>query len=232
MSQLLSIQVGTIREDGLADSKEPLQRHWVSAFYKSQIPGPAQVDANGIAGDQVADRKHHGGHDKAMLAYAAAHYPTWLAELQPHEFLEPDSEDYGLKAFVHGAFGENLTIAGQDEHNVCIGDTYLLGDPAQGGVIVQVSQPRQPCWKISRRWKHRTLTKRVGQTGRTGWYFRVLQGGQLRPGDPITMASRPHPDWTVARANDVLMGRLADRFATMELMGLPELSDSWKQSLA
>lgn len=232
MSHIVSIQVGQVRVEGMPDAAEPLERFWSTAFYKTPVVGPVRIESLGIQGDQVADHKHHGGADKAVLAYAADIYPTWLAELRREDFLQPDSDQCGLGVFGFGAMGENLCIDAQSEQTVCIGDTYALGDPAGGGVIVQVSQPRQPCWKISRRWKHRTLTKRVGQTGRTGWYYRVLRAGVIRAGDSVVLTERLHPDWSVARANDVLMGREADRFATSELMALPELSADWKQSLA
>ncbi len=232
MSRIVSIQLGKVREEGMVDAAEPLERFWSTAFYKTPVHAPVFVESLGIQGDQVADHKHHGGADKAVLAYAADLYPMWLSELKPDDFLQPDSTDWGLKAFGFGAMGENLCISQQSETTVCIGDIYTLGDPSRGGVTVQVSQPRQPCWKISRRWKHRTLTKRVGQTGRTGWYYRVLQPGMIQTGDPVALAERLYPAWTIARANDVLMGREADRFATSELMAIPELSAAWKQSLA
>ncbi len=193
---------------------------------------PIIIESLGIQGDQVADHRFHGGADKALLAYSADLYPMWLEELSRDDFLQPDDHECGVAAFSFGAMGENLCITEQSEQTVCIGDIYTLGDPSGGGVTVQVSQPRQPCWKISRRWKHRTLTKRVGQTGRTGWYYRVLRPGVVQTGDSVALTDRLHPDWTIARANDVLMGREADRFATSELMAIPELSAAWKQSLA
>ena len=232
MPHIVSIQVGKVREEGSPGATEPLQRFWSTAFYKTPVHEPVRVESLGITHDEVADHRFHGGVDKAVLAYAAEHYPLWLAELRRDDFLQPDDNECGLAAFGFGAMGENLCITEQSEQAVCIGDVYTLGDPAAGGVIVQVSQPRQPCWKISRRWKHRTLTKRVGQTGRTGWYYRVLQPGRIQTGDTVVLAERLHPDWNIARANDVLMGREADRFATSELMAIPELSADWKQSLA
>ncbi len=149
-----------------------------------------------------------------MLCYADSHYEDWREELP----------QLGMSA---GALAENLTLRGADESTVCIGDTYRIGE-----CEVQVSQPRQPCWKIARRWGIKTLTKRVAQTGRTGWYLRVHTEGSLQAGQVSQLLNRPHPNWSVQRANDVLFGREVDRLAVIELMGLPELSESWKGDLA
>ena len=151
--KLLSIQVAT---------PETIRDHegeWKTAFFKRPVTGPQTVEKLGIAGDGQADRKHHGGIDKAVLAYAASHYATWKDELKIE--------------FIAGGFGENLTIEVWDETSVCVGDQFRIGD-----VTLEVSQPRQPCWKLGRRWSEKTLPKQVIQNGRTGWYFRVLQTGR------------------------------------------------------
>ena len=115
----------------------------------------------GIAGDQQADRENHGGLDKAVLAYSADHYAFWRVHLN-------------LPDMPHGGFGENLTIAGLDESSVCIGDRWQAGN-----VVFEVSQPRQPCWKMGRRWNIADLPKQVIQNGKSGWYLRVLVEGEL-----------------------------------------------------
>lgn len=209
-----SIQTGKVCVDGDANSRDPMLRQWTSGFNKQPTYGPIQATTTGLKGDEVADTRHHGGPDKAILCYAASHYELWAAQ---HSEIQ----------WRGGAFGENLTIAESDEKNVCVGDVYEVGT-----AVIQVSQPRQPCWKISRRWQNKTLTKEVTQTGRTGWYLRVLTEGTISAGDHFKLIKRPQQDWTVAKANDVLYGRLVDRLAVIELMNLPELSQEWKQALA
>lgn len=209
-----SVQIGQPITEGDPYDEDPLKRRWTTAFYKHPIVGRVAVGTLGLAGDGVADRKHHGGADKAVLAYAAAHYLYWRRAL--------DRAD-----LPHGAFGENLTVQGIDETGVCLGDRWQIGD-----AILEVSQPRQPCWKISRRWQIKTLTKQVTQTGYTGWYLRVIRPAEIAAGDEILLTERPHAEWCVQRANDILFGRLADRIATMELMELPELADAWKAAVA
>ena len=209
-----SIQIGKIRVEGDASSRDPMLRQWTSGFNKELSSGPILATTMGLKGDQIADTRHHGGPEKAILCYSSSHYADWAIE-------HPEINWQG------GALGENLTIAGSDETSVCIGDVYQIG-PVQ----LQVSQPRQPCWKISRRWQTKTLTKEVTQTGRTGWYVRVLTEGMITAGDELNLLDRPHSDWTIAKANDLLYGRLVDRIALIELMNLPELSREWKDALA
>jgi MOSC domain-containing protein YiiM len=209
-----SIQVGKVRSEGELGSRDPLRRHWTTGFYKLPVMGPVNVGPVGIDGDFVADTVNHGGPDKAILCYAGSHYLDWNSEY-------PDLQ------MGPGALGENLTIDGVTEADVCIGDRYQAGT-----CQFQVSQPRQPCWKISRRWGVKTLIKEVAKTGRTGWYLRVLQPGQLNANDEFRLQHRPHPEWSVARANDVLFGRLVDRLAVIELMNLSELADDWRRSIA
>ncbi len=226
MIQIASIQLGTIRSEGDPQTTDSLRRYWTTAFYKFAVAGPVNARRLGIEGDFVADTKHHGGVDKAILGYAAENYADWPSDLNESDFVASQGDSH-FSQFGPGAFAENLTIAGQSEADVCVGDVFRVGPH----VRLQVSQPRQPCWKISRRWQHKTLTKLVAQTGRTGWYFRVLDEGPIALGDRVELLDRPHPDWTVKRANDVLLGREVDRFAVAELMAMDELASEWKQSL-
>jgi MOSC domain-containing protein YiiM len=213
MPIIVSIQVGQTTSyvhDSAADGKP---RSWTTAFFKSPVSGSVRVGEMGIAGDQQADRKNHGGLDKAVLAYSADHYAYWRQHLN-------------LPDIPHGGFGENLTIADLDESGVCIGDRWQVGD-----VLVEVSQPRQPCWKMGRRWKIPDLPKQVIQNGKSGWYLRVLTGGQLSAGATIELAARPHEPWTVSRASRLLYHENRDVAALEELANLPELSRAWREEL-
>lgn len=209
-----SIQVGAVKTEGDPQSRELLAKQWTTGFYKQAISGPVQLTRLGLSGDSVADTANHGGPDKALLCYPASHYPRWSVE-HPELQMGP------------GGFAENLTLSGVDEGGVCIGDRFRMGD-----CEVQVSQPRQPCWKISRRWGVKTLTKQVTQTGRTGWYLRVINEGRIEAGQTLVLVERKHPDWTVTRANDVMFGRESDRIAVHELMGLESLAEAWRKDIA
>lgn len=211
-SKIVSVQVGCPRPlDGgrSAGGQRAAPR---SAIYKYPVQGPVWAGPENLDGDQQADRKHHGGADKAILAYSADHYPTWRQQL---------SLDIPF-----GGFGENLTVEGLDEQSVCIGDIWQVSS-----VRLQVSQPRQPCWKLGRRWNNPLLPKQVVETGRGGWYLRVLQPGQLEAGMTVSLVQRSYPQWPISRANDAMYGRLGDRAALVELAGIPELSASWRGDL-
>jgi MOSC domain-containing protein YiiM len=210
---LVSIQVGQPRTySGSFVDGAPTE--WTTAFVKTPVTGPVLVHATQIAGDAQADLENHGGPDKAVLAYSADHYPLWRNELA-----EPD--------MPHGGFGENLTIAGLDEDAVCIGDVWSIGP-----VRFEVSQPRQPCWKLARRWNRPWLLKRVIESGRTGWYLRVLTPGSIAAGLPVNLEQRPHADWTVARANRVMYDKHAALDDLEQLASLSVLADSWRAVFA
>lgn len=210
---LISLQVGLPRTHGRADAAEPMDREWTSGFYKSAVSGPVWLTTTNLAGDGQADLENHGGPDKAVNAYPAAHYAGWREQL-------------GLADLPFGAFGENFTLGGLTESTIAIGDVFAIGN-----AIVQVSQPRQPCWKLARRWRLKDLPARVIETGRTGWYFRVLQEGHVGAGDALRRIERPHPEWTIAAANDVMYHRREDRDSTHALAECPALSVSWRNAL-
>lgn len=213
MITIESIQIGKVVTEGDPESKEVANSRWTSAFRKTPVESEVTVKPSGIVGDEVADTIHHGGVDKAILCYAMSHYPEWQRE---HPALK----------FAAGGFGENLTLSGVDESGVCVGDRLRCGD-----CEFEVSQPRQPCWKISRRWRTKTMTKEVAATGRTGWYLRVLQGGVLSNGMVVEVIDRPHHDWTIERCNDVLFRRRTDADLRDALLEVPQLAQDWKQSL-
>jgi MOSC domain-containing protein YiiM len=210
---IVTIQVGLPRKYGEEQASDPAERLWTTGFYKEPVIGSVRVGRMNIDGDGQADLVNHGGPDKAVCVYPADHYPYWRETLH-------------LPTLPPGAFGENLTVKGLTEEEVCIGDIWRVY-----GVTVQVSQPRQPCWKLARRWGVKTLALLVQQTGRTGWYFRVLDEGTLSAGSPLVLAERPHPEWTVERANTVMHHDKDDVKAASELAEILLLSDSWRRTL-
>lgn len=209
---ILSIQVGRPRQYGQAGAADPLERPWTSGIAKQPVSGRLRLTLTNLAGDEQADRENHGGPDKAVLAYAASHYPLWREELG--------------RDLPFGAFGENLTVLGLDEETVCIGDVFSLGTAR-----LEVSQPRQPCWKLARRWGIKDLTARVEATGRTGWYLRVLEAGEVAAGQSLHLLSRACPEWTVARATRAMRRREADPQLAAALAACPALAKTWREAL-
>ena len=208
-----SVQVGLPRFHGVAGSAGPLDKPWATAFFKDGVAGPVEVTPAGLVGDGQSDLVNHGGVDKAVLAYSADHYAGWLAEL-------------GLAELPGGAFGENLTVAGLAEGDVCVGDVFRCG-----GVTLEVTQPRQPCWKLARRWRIKDLPARVVRTGRCGWYLRVAEVGTLAAGDAFTLLARPNPAWTIDRAHRVMHFAKSDAAESSALAAVPGLSLDWQESL-
>ena len=213
MPRLISIQIGQPRDYEPVEG-DTSDKPWRTAFYKEPVAGPIQAKRLGLEGDGVHEVEIHGGVDKALCVYSAEHWPHWR-------------EDLGLgDEFGPAAFGENLSIAGLTEADVCLGDRWRIG-----AAEFEVSQPRQPCWKLARRWKTKDLTLRVQQTGYTGWYVRVVTEGALEAGQPIELVDRPEPDWPLARANRVMYELKDDREATAALISVGVLSESWKEQL-
>lgn len=210
---VLSIQVGMpksmIDESGI----DRLSPEWTSGIFKSPVEGPVYLTATGPEGDGQADLTVHGGIHQAVLLYAASHYPDWREQL-------------GRSDLPWGSFGENLTIEGLTEADVCIGDRYELGE-----ALLEVSQPRRPCWKLSRRHGIGDLAQQVQRSGRGGWYVRVLREGSVAAEQPLIRVARPHPDWTVARANDIIYGREKNPGARAALAACPALSPRWRNVL-
>lgn len=164
-----------------------------------------------LAGDGQADLEVHGGADKAVYAYPSEHIAAWADELgQP---LGP------------AAFGENLTVAGWLESDVCIGDLWAWGD-----AVLEVCQPRWPCYKLGMHRGDQGILARLRTTGRTGWYLRVLEPGTAPVAGPITAAVRHPAGVTVADVHEArLNGASPERLDLM--LDLPELSDEWKYGL-
>jgi MOSC domain-containing protein YiiM len=210
---LVSIHVGLPRTHGNETSLDPLEKPWTSAIFKQRVQGPVVIHADSVEGDAQADRSVHGGPDKAICVYSADHYARWQSEL-------------GLPDMAAGGFGENFTIAGLTEDTVCIGDRWSVGS-----VVVEVSQPRQPCWKLARRWRRKEFAQEVIAAGRTGWYFRVVRPDIVNTGDRCTLVARPYPEWTIAAANRVMHGRPNDRGGSGRLAAVGLLSESWQNTL-
>jgi MOSC domain-containing protein YiiM len=201
MPKLLTIQVG-LPVDG-------------TAFRKHPVAGPVKVGHERIEGDDQASKKFHGGPDRAVLAYAATHYPAWRAEFPDH-------------AFAYGAFGENFTVDGLDERSVCVGDRHRFGE-----VVLEVSCPRSPCMKIEQHHALPGLFLRVRETGRIGWLYRVVQQGAVAAGCEIAVEPGPCPAWDVARVMDVFTrvraGEALDE--GRELLACEPLVATWREVL-
>lgn len=176
----------------------------------------AELGFTGFDGDEQGDKKRHGGVEKAVHHYCLDHYALWCRELGALDVLARP-----------GAFGENLAVEGLNEDEVCIGDSWALGE-----AMVQVSQARQPCWKLNSRFGVPDMARRLQSSGRTGWYYRVLEPGRVMEGDALNLLHRPNPLWPVSRLITVLYTRKQDWRSLEAMASLKELSESWKRLAA
>ncbi len=189
-----------------------------TACGKTSVNGRVWVSPEGVQGDRQADRKNHGGPERAVLAYAAAHYPIWQAEL--------DGQG-GNSSLAWGAFGENFTVEGMEEASVAIGDQYECG-----ALRLEVSYPREPCSKLGRFLQVHGLDHRIRASLRSGWFFRVLSAGWAETGQELVLQARPFPQWTIVRVSAIMYHGWRDpaqRAAIGALAGVEAFSWNWRK---
>ncbi len=189
-----------------------------TACGKTSVHGRVWVSPGGLEGDRQADTKNHGGPDRAVLAYAAAHYPVWQAEL--------DGQG-GHAPLAWGAFGENFTVEAMDEASVAIGDQYACGT-----LRLEVSYPREPCTKLARFLQVHGLDHKIRSTLRSGWFFRVLNAGWAEMDQELVLQARPFPQWTIVRVSAIMYQGWHDpelREVIRELAQVEVFSWNWRK---
>ncbi|UOF92115.1 MOSC domain-containing protein [Fodinisporobacter ferrooxydans] len=204
--QIKSINVGVPAPMVYADQEI------ATGIFKQSVGAKAVfLDLINIAGDRQADLVNHGGKDKAVCLYPYDHYPYWEKRL-------------GRK-LPFASFGENLTAADITEESVCIGDVYQLGD-----AIVQISQPRQPCYKLATRFQIPDMVDQIRMNGYSGFYMRVLKPGMISIEKGINIMEK-HPEGiTVAFTNHIMFHDRFNREALLQLIHLDVLAESWKKT--
>ncbi len=201
---ILSIQCGKVRP--FRGDNEP------SAIGKQPVSGKVRVGRLGLEGDEQADLTVHGGVDKAIHHYPHDHYPFWREAIGEHPLLKG-----------YGAFGENVSTRGLTEDMVCIGDRWRMGT-----ALLEVSQGRQPCWKLDHRFDGAAVNATAIKARRPGWYYRVIEEGEVGAGDVMTLLARPWPEWTVLRVFGLLIARDYSRRELETLGAVSALSSSWQ----
>lgn len=204
---LFEIRVGSIGEIGHSGIR--------SAIDKRPQDGPVRIELTGLVGDEHATRSH-GGPEKAVLHYDSGHYAAWQAEFPQI-----------AAAFRPGAFGENFTGSGLTEATVCVGDILRVGS-----ALLQVSESRQPCFKLNHQFGDLAIARRSQESGRTGWFYRVLEPGEVTAGDSIAVVDRPLPDWPIARLLHFLYQDAEDFEMARLLSELPHLSPGFRTLFA
>ncbi|EHU5002084.1 MOSC domain-containing protein [Vibrio vulnificus] len=183
-----------------------------SAINKQVMSQRLHATELGFTNDEQGEPRFHGGIQKALHIYPSEHYPAWQQEL-------------GNKAIFQsaGAFGENLSSSGVTEAFICLKDKIRIGT-----TLLEVSQGRMPCWKLNVRFEQNDMARRLQDTLRTGWYFRVLEEGDIGAGDEIILCERSYPDWSLTRIMGAVFTGCLDKNELSQLAELP-LVESWGQ---
>lgn len=198
MGTVLSVNLGKARHSDAADvGVTAIDKHPVAGAVELRAPGPKEGGlGSGVVGDEICDRRHHGGDDQAVYAYAREDLDGWAAELG--------------REIPGGMFGENLTTTGIDVNGARIGERWQVGDEA----VLEVSLPRIPCRTFADQMREQGWIKTFTRRAQPGAYLRVVVPGRVKEGDPVTVLHRPDHDVTVA---------LTFRALTLEPELLPQL---------
>ena len=200
-AKLVSINVGKPKEF------EYKGRTAISAIWKSPVTGRVAAKGVNLEGDDQADREAHGGFDKAIYAYAIEDLQWWEQEI------EQDIE--------YGQFGENFTTQGLDVNGAIVGERWEIGS-----TILEVSEPRIPCWRFGVRMNDKTFPKKFTQALRPGSYLRIIEEGDVGVGDEIKVVEKPKHDLSI---QDVFRIYTKDRDEAERILDTELVSDTWKR---
>jgi MOSC domain-containing protein YiiM len=203
MARVLSVNVGRPQQIAVRRG-----RPMMSAIGKRPVDGPVRVAGVNVVGDDQADRRVHGGPDKAVYAYASEDAAWWSAELG--------------RELPPGMFGENLTTEGVDVSGALIGERWRIGT-----VELEVCQPRLPCAKLGTRFGDLGMVRRFGEASRPGAYLRIVAEGELEAGDELEVLSRPGHDVTIRQVSDAIILDETLLGPASAAPGLPEALASW-----
>ncbi|MFQ5417112.1 MAG: MOSC domain-containing protein [Myxococcota bacterium] len=207
MAYVVSVNVGVPCE--IDTPRGPV----LSAIFKTPTDRRLRVDLHNLEGDRQADLSVHGGENKAVYGYPIEHYPIWTDEL-------------GRTDLEHGQFGENLTTRGLLEREVGVGDVFSIGT-----AVLQISQPRSPCFKLGIRMGDPGFVKTFQRSGRPGFYFRIVKPGELGTGDDVKRVERGATGITVYELWELSHGGGTDLDRMKLALEIPTLGDEWRRPL-
>jgi len=184
-----------------------------TGIFKYPVKGPIMLGQTDVVGDAVVDRKYHGGIDKACYLFSSTHYPSWQKKF-------PNLD------WQYGMFGENITIENLNEADFFIGDILRIG-----GATVQISQPRQPCFKLGVRFETQTVLKKFIAANQPGIYVRVFESATVNVADSIELIERPHNSIRLMEVWNLLYGPNPDEQLLQFALDYPLLAEGCKDTL-
>jgi MOSC domain-containing protein YiiM len=182
-----------------------------TGIFKNPVEGRVVLRTTNLDGDRQADLSVHGGPNKAAYGYPSEHYGAWKSELS-----DP--------VLPWGSFGENFTTAGLMETDVSIGDRYRLGD-----AVVKVTTPRLPCFKLAAKFKSDEIIDHFLRSGRCGFYFSVVEEGEIGAGDVFELLEREESTLTIAEVNRLYSAKSPDRETLKKSLHVNTLPESWRE---
>ena len=206
--EILVIKVGGVQQLTFAD-----ETTYESAIRKKPVPS-VKIHTLGAEGNDVGLKAHHGGPDKALFFMSDVSFSA-LNKLLGENFSYTDTAVYG----------ENFVVSGFDEDSVCVGDRFKIGT-----TVLEVSQPRKPCERLSKNTENDNTQKIVHQSGWTGWYVRVIETGEITKGDEVILQHRPYPQLTIRYLNRLLSGKPTVE-ELEQALAIEQLAPAFKRSL-
>jgi MOSC domain-containing protein YiiM len=190
---------------------------FMTAIDKQSVSNSIYLSAHGLKDDETADEKYHGGLERALHQYPAEHYTFWQQAFTDRTDQQPRFSAPGM--------GENISALGMTEENVCIGDQYQWGE-----AIIEVSQPRLPCFNLNTRWDVVDISVQMQDLSRCGWLYRVIKPGMVNPSDALIHIKRLSPATTVKQVCELFFNAPLNNENLTTLIEMPALSPYWGET--
>lgn len=211
ISNVLYVKVGKVTTTKIENKRNEL----VSGIKKYPV-SKAYLTKTGFKEDFQADLLHHGGENKALFLFSAITYE------KINSFF---NNSFDMKNMSY--FGENLILSNISEKDICIGDILKIGQSK-----VQITQPRQPCWKLSANTNEKSMTNFIFNSGLTGWYAKVLEEGIICQNDEVILEKRVNPNLSIEKLNQLIINPMSDEKLTLEALKCEDLGKAFFESLS
>ncbi len=212
IANVLYVKVGVISTTKLENSK---RIELLSAIKKYPV-SKSYLTKTGFKDDSQADLLHHGGENKALFIFSSLTYKKINSSY---------NNNFDMKNVAF--FGENLILSEICEKDICVGDVLKIGQTK-----IQITQPRQPCWKLSANTNQKNMTKFIFDSGLTGWYAKVLEEGFICVDDEVFLEKRIYPNLSIEKLNQLIINPMSDEKLTLEALNCSELGKAFMESLS